>query len=133
MAQGSIWKKLIDGPNGITYSASKPRGPNIATVANRPFEKISMDYAEFKKHYYLVIVNRYSRIPMVARNRGMTTKHVLHELVTMESLHMSELMVVHALGIEIFQSGVRTKMLSMRYQAVTTLKAMARLSVLFGN
>ena len=71
-------KSVISGcEKCITYSASKPRGPNIATVANRPFEKISMDYAEFKKHYYLVIVDRYSRIPMVARTRGMTTKHVL--------------------------------------------------------
>ena len=61
----------------LTYSASKPRAFNIATVADRPFEMISMDYAEFKKHYYLVIVDRYSRIPMVARTRGMATKHVL--------------------------------------------------------
>ena len=57
-------KSVISGcEKCITYSASKPRGPNIATVANRPFEKISMDYAEFKKHYYLVIVDRYSRLP----------------------------------------------------------------------
>ena len=36
-----------------------------------------MDYAEFQKHYYLVIVDCYSRLPMVVRTRGMTTAHVL--------------------------------------------------------
>jgi hypothetical protein len=61
----------------LTYSASKPRAANIATVADRPFERISMDYAEFKGHYYLVIVDRYSRIPMVVRTNGMKTSHVM--------------------------------------------------------
>ena len=71
-------KNLISGcKKCLIYSASKPRGLNLATIASRPFEMIFMDYAEFRKHYYLFIVDRYSQIPMVARNRGMMTKHVL--------------------------------------------------------
>ena len=71
-------KSLIAGCDKcLTYSASKPRAADIATVADRPFERISMDYAEFQKQYYLVIVDCYSRLPMVVRTRGMTTAHVL--------------------------------------------------------
>merc|ERR1712242_113605 len=42
-------KSLIAGCDKcLTYSASKPRAADIATIADRPFERISMDYAEFK-------------------------------------------------------------------------------------
>merc|ERR1712242_582250 len=64
---GKDIKSLIAGCDKcLTYSASKPRAADIATVADRPFERISMEYAEFQRHYYLVIVDKYSRIPIVA-------------------------------------------------------------------
>ena len=54
-------KTMVAGCNEcLTFSVSKPKEPLIMTMADRPFEKISMDYGEYKQKYYLVIVDRYS-------------------------------------------------------------------------
>ena len=54
-------KTMVAGCNEcLTYSVSKPKEPLVMTMADRPFEKISMDYGEYKKKYYLVVVDRYT-------------------------------------------------------------------------
>ena len=64
----------------MKFLPSQQKEPLIQTIASRPFEKVSTDLYQIGQNFYLILADRYSGWPEVARMKKTATSDVTNEL-----------------------------------------------------
>ena len=72
---------LINGCDACQHhQASQPSDVHIATIASAPMEQTSSDLFQIGNVHYLLLIDRFSKFPLVARLSSLSSKAIINKL-----------------------------------------------------